>query len=767
MDKHKLEVRRPVVILISWSPNTSMKSKVKAILLAAAVCCLQICGLVPGFVRAAQSGQVTQKSDSAPAQQGEQKITIGTSEIVVDVVVRDKKGRPVKDLNQSDFEVFEDGVKQQIQSFRMYQREDQHGTSIQQESARPASTAPAAPNPFAGVSVVALVFDRLSPEARELAHKAAQSYVQSTLGEDNFAGVFLIDLNLKILQPITNNKELLSKAVDRAASASTSSFASVAEQSSQITDQSEDLQAAASATSSTGGAGGQGGGQAPTNTGAGEQLIEARMNQNILDMFETLQRDEQGYATINSLLAIVNSLKTIEGRKSIVFFSEGLAIPPAVAQRFPSVISAANRAGVSVYAVDAAGLRVESPLATTVRQQGTVATRMRESHEANDDTSGHPMTRNLEQNEDLLRLNPDSGLTQLADQTGGFLIKDTNNLKLGLNRIDEDMRFHYVLSYVPKNADYDGKFRQISVKLDRGGLDVQSRKGYYAVPNVGGVPVLDYEAPALAAMANGKAAGDPAMRAAAYSFPADKKPGLVPVLVEVPGREFTYQVDQEKHTYTGDFSIVAVVKDQSDQVVGKLSQHYQVSGPADKVESAKKAEVLFYRETQLPPGKYSVEAIAYDQRSGKGSIKQAAVEVPAADASSVRVSSLALLQRAEKLSDADKKMDNPFHFGDILVYPNMGRPLSKSGSKQLPFFFTVYTAKGTTATPKLTLKVLKGGKQLAAGSPVLPAPDPNGQIQYASALPLDGFQPGSYVLEITVSDGRSSASRSVQFTLQP
>ena len=738
-----------------------MRARFNAFLCAALLLAAQ------SLAGSAQSG--SGQPDQKPDQKSGQKVSIGTSEVVVDVVVRDKKGRPVKDLAQSDFEVFEDGVKQHIQSFRLYLRDGAEPASTAGlEGDRTQTPKTSAPNPFAGVSVVALVFDRLAPEARELAHKAALSYVASTLGQDNFAGVFLIDLSLRILQPITNNKELLSKAVDRAASISTSTFASTAEESSQITDQMEYLQAAAGGTSSTeGGSGGRGGGSAPSNPGAGAQLIEARMTQNMLDAFETLQRDEQGYATINSLLAIISSLKVIEGRKSIVFFSEGLAIPPAVAQRFPAVISAANRANVSVYAIDAAGLRVESPLASSVRQQGTTATRMRQSHEANDDTSGHPMTLNLERNEDLLRLNPDSGLTQLAEQTGGFLIKDTNNLKNGLSKIDEDMRFHYVLSYVPKNGDYDGRFRQISVKLDKPSLDVQSRKGYYALPNVGGGPILDYEAPAIAALANSKAKDDPAMRAAAYSFPADKKPGLVPVLIEVPGREFTYDLDQDKHTYRGDFSIVALLKDQSDQVVGKLSQHYQVSGPADKVDAAKKAEILFYRETQLPPGQYSVEAIAYDQATGKGSLKAAAVEVPSADDSSLRLSSLALLQRAEKLSDADKKVDNPFHFGEVLVYPNMGRPLSKSGNKQVAFFFTVYPAKGATASPKFTLRVLKDGKQLAAGSPALGPVDSSGRIQYASALPLDGFQPGKYVLEITVTDGHTSTSRSIQFTVQP
>jgi hypothetical protein len=59
------------------------------------------------------------QSQSKPAQQEDEKIVVGTSEVLLDAIVKDKKGRPVKDLTASDFEVFEDGVRQQIRSFRL------------------------------------------------------------------------------------------------------------------------------------------------------------------------------------------------------------------------------------------------------------------------------------------------------------------------------------------------------------------------------------------------------------------------------------------------------------------------------------------------------------------------------------------------------------------------------------------------------------------------------------------------------------------------
>jgi hypothetical protein len=376
------------------------------------------------------------------------------------------------------------------------------------------------------------------------------------------------------------------------------------------------------------------------------------------------------------------------------------------------------------------------------------------------------MTRQLERNEDLLRLNPHSGLGQLADETGGFLIRETNDLATGLRRIDEDAHMHYVVTYVPKNNEYDGRFRQISVKV-RGNPDVQTRKGYYALNTSLSSPVLDFEAPALAAMTNGRATNSFTLRAAGLSFPEANRLGLTPILVEAPASAFTHTVDKDKKVFNTDFSIVVLVKDQSGQVVRKLSQNYQLSGSADKLQAAQQGEVLFYRETQLPAGQYSIETIAYDAASGKTGLKTAAVAVVEADNEQLRLSSLTLLKRAEKLSAADQAVANPFHFGEVLIYPNIGEPIRKSANRQLAFFFTAYVAKGSSDKTAFTLEVFRNGQRIGQVPGELPAPDADGRIQYASALPLDSFQPGAYELKVTVKDSRTSVSRSVMFSVEP
>jgi hypothetical protein len=199
-------------------------------------------------------------------------------------------------------------------------------------------------------------------------------------------------------------------------------------------------------------------------------------------------------------------------------------------------------------------------------------------------------------------------------------------------------------------------------------------------------------------------------------------------------------------------------------VVDKLSHHYVLLGPLNSIESTKKGKILFYRETNLPPGKYSVEAVAYDALNNKASINKSSVEILAADNRQLRLSSVTIIKR---IGQVKEKMDSPFLVGkELLVYPNLGEPVSKS-AKQMGFYFNVYPATGSKDALKLTLEVLQGGKSLANVPLKLAAPDENGRIQYASALPLDSLAPGNYELRISVSDSKGSVSRSASFILEP
>ena len=107
----------------------------------------------------------------------------------------------------------------------------------------------------------------------------------------------------------------------------------------------------------------------PTAIGQAEvqrRLVQGEMR--MLQAFDSLDRDHRGYGTTNSLFAVLESMAYMPGRKSVVFFSEGLPASPAMQSQLQSVIESANRANITVYAVDASGLRVLSGTSETRRE---------------------------------------------------------------------------------------------------------------------------------------------------------------------------------------------------------------------------------------------------------------------------------------------------------------------------------------------------------------------------------------------------------------
>jgi VWFA-related protein len=271
------------------------------------------------------------------------------------------KGRPVKDLTIDDFEVLEDGARQKIESFRLVSRDT---------PARPAATdkpAAAASADFRSTdetnpNLVAIVFDRLSPDARNLARKASGTYATEGFGAGDFTGVFVIDLSLKTLQNYTDNPELIRKALDDATAMGTSQFASNNQQtrsiSERVTGLNRQVDAGAGAAASAG-AGRDSAGASAAGEAIGVAASQAallQMQERMLATFEMLERDQQGYATINGLLAVITSMRNLPGRKTIISF--GGSCCHLRSGEVSIGDHAANRAGVSIYSIDSAGLRV-------------------------------------------------------------------------------------------------------------------------------------------------------------------------------------------------------------------------------------------------------------------------------------------------------------------------------------------------------------------------------------------------------------------------
>jgi VWFA-related protein len=738
------------------------KPKPLALILAATL------AVAPGLLPpgAAQS----QPRQEAPPPAAPPTFAVGTSTVAVDVVVRDKKGRLVKDLTASDFEITEEGARQQIESFVVIARgaeaEPAPAEPETAPAAAPAAAAPPAAPPVAAAEresddtphVVALVFDRMSPQSRDLARTAAQTYLAARRDGD-FVGVFSIDLALHTVQNFTDDSERIRSAIDVAAGQAGTSFVSTREQAEAL--QSLEMRARDAESQVTATPVGNVGGAAALAGGAAAERDIARLTAGMLRSFEALERDQQGFATTNGLLAVVQGLQRVPGRKTVVFFSEGMAIPDRVLAQFQSVIANANRANVAVYTMDAGGLRTHSPTEETRAALATAeAARFRNLGREDQGL----LMKDAEENENLLRLNPQSGLGMLAEQTGGFLVRDTNDARGAFRRIAQDMRFHYVLGYTPSNQDYDGRFRRVSVKVRRGGLNVQSRQGYYAVRPGTSNPLLGYEAPAIAVLDRpGPRPEAFPFRGMALTFPQDGSTVKVPVLVRVPGRAIKFAPEKgQKDVVAADLAVVVRVRNEYQQEVSRVSQRYQLSSPAAKLDAARAGDILFYREAELPPGKYTLDAVAYDAGASVASVKSFPLDVPGPSGTGCALSSLVLIERVERVSEADRDASNPLYYGEALVYPNMGDPYRKA-ARVLGYYFTALSPGNAR---KAVLEVAQGNQVTGRLTMDLPPPDAKGRLQHAGTLPLDGFAPGSYELRITLMDGgQRVASRTASFTV--
>lgn len=703
------------------------------------------CGLLPlALGLLLSSTPVARSADedrSVPAAIPTTTFAVSTERVRVDLVVRDKKGAILRGLGAADLEVHEDGVRQDVESFDFVERLPGEAKTDPQTAPPPA--------------VVGVVFDRLSPGGRSFAQQAVLGYLDRALAARAWMGVFSVDRGLTTLQPFTDDRDALRRSLDRALSLASPSVPGVRERDS-IRNAYAGLatgigQAHVASAELSG---------VPECRNAEDELVRNLeiIDSRLAEHFESLERDEQGFAVLHALLALVGGLEPVPGRKAVVLFSEGLAIPAGVESAFRSVVAAANRANVSIYTVDAGGLRAASAGDETRRTIDSLQGRLQPENSnpvaRGSITTIQPMSglTLLERNEDTLRFAPGSGLGRLADQTGGFLLQDTNDLAPGLAEMNEELDAYYVLSYAPKNQDYDGRFRTIAVKLKRPHGRLQARRGYLAVKTALPVPALEYEAPALARLEAGAFPTAVPLHLRGLQFPEEPSFSRVPIVIDlpVPGQQ--------------DLSVVVLVRDAARRVVAKMSKRYSPE-PGGKPGTARRGPLLFYRETRLPPGSYTLEAIAYDLRSGAAGAVRSALDIPAVASGHLRASSLMIVGRAEKLGPGGGGA-KPLQYGDVLLIPNLGQPLKREPGRALTFFVTAWPAVERPGV-EAQVEVVRDGRRVAATRATSLRPDADGRIQLASSLPLESFAPGAYELRVTLSDGRDAETRTAAVPIAP
>jgi VWFA-related protein len=666
--------------------------------------------------------------------------------VLLDLVVRDGSGRPVDDLRADEVQVLEDGKPCAIESFRLVRAEGpKEGRARPAPVPTPASPA-AAPAISAGegpASVVGLVFDQLGLEAARNARAAALQMADRPFPRGSVFAVFKIGQGLSILQSFTEDRATLPGAIERATTG---------------VDQARDPARKAGYDNATEEAFATAR-KALAAASGGASAAEAnllRMEAQMLLLSDQVTREGQGQASLQPLLVIVRGLALVQGRKSLLYFSEGLTVPPSVEELFQATLSAANRANVAVYAFDARGLRVRSPFEET----RSALDLGREA--ANNALNGEPDL-GIEPTvmaQDALRLNRQGVLRDLAESTGGLLVAETNDLRPGLERVVADLRTYYEIGYTPPNPKADGRWRAISVKVSRPGVVVRTRRGYYALPP-GSPEVQPHELALAKALAATPMPRDVEHRAATLRFAGGEAKTETLVWVEVPLAGLI--LSRGEASYRGHFSVLGQVKDEKGRLVARLSHDVPIEGPLAEIESARQRTSVVKRSLRLAPGRYVLETAVQDRESGRIGARRAAFEIPA-PGPSLSLGSVAIV-RADEVGATPPAADDPLRAGPLRATPLLGRSIPE-GTSAVSLLLSLYAGPSASA-PELDLEFRRDGEAVAHAKPELPAPDASGRITYVGSFPAAELAAGRYEVWARARLGDEEASEATAFTITP
>jgi hypothetical protein len=293
-------------------------------------------------------------------------------------------------------------------------------------------------------------------------------------------------------------------------------------------------------------------------------------------------------------------------------------------------------------------------------------------------------------------------------------------------------------------------------------MHVFARKGYLAVPP-SSPAVMSYEAAALAALRRSKLPNAFPISATAFVFPGPKRRAAVPIVVQVKTDQLRFDVDQQKGTYLAQATVLAQITNAVGEPVHTLSQQYVLTGAVTDLDVAKNGEILFYRQPELDPGVYTLEAIVHDAAADRASARLSTLTVPKASAASTPLSTLVVVRRIEKTELGERTASAPFYYGDLLLYPNAGEPLKKGRDAELVFYFAFH--RQAAGDPSATLEILHSGRAIASMPLELPRTVQDGRVQHVGKLPVDQFPPGTYELRLRLRTGADEQLRSAYFTI--
>jgi VWFA-related protein len=651
-------------------------------------------------------------------------LKVKTEFVLVNVTARDRNGNLVKDLKREDFTVLEENKPQQVSSFDIETTDAialPEAAQVQLlKSATPQpGVAPAAPtsDAFRNHRLIVLFFDLASMEPDEIdrAAEAGLKYVDKQMTAADLVSVVSLGNSLQINQDFTADHELLKHALHGFTSGSSEGYN-------------------AGSTGTTDGT---------ADTGQAFTADDTEFN-----IFNTDRR-------FQALRSVAESLAKVGQKKSLIYFSGGIDRTGIENQaQLRAAINAAIKANLAIYAADIRGLQAIVPggEAQNASLRGSSVYSGRATVNAFDSNATSQET-----------------LVTLSGDTGGHAFLDSNDFGKVFTQVQQDTATYYVLAYHSSNPVRDGRYRRITVKVNRPGLKLEYRKGYYAPADFQHSTQDDRERQLTEELASDLPDTDlPVFLAAGYFRLSDNR-FYVPISLLVPGSEipFTRSSEQDKAT----LDVIGQVSDENKRPAGQLRDTLKLA--LSTSQEVRSKNVQYNNAFTLSPGKYHIKFVLRENQTGRLGSFETDLTIPEFKSVPLKMSSVIL---ASQLQPATKrkvdKGDNPLVRDGSELIPSVTRVFSSG--QHLYLYYEIYDpAKPAAAPPAAsdpkapagvkppTIRVLTNvsflqGSAKTYETPLVEAQDLNTPERHAAVfqldVPLSQLKPGFYTCQINVID---------------
>lgn len=554
-------------------------------------------GLIAVFALAGlfTPGARAQKAqDPAPVRESAE-----VSLVEVPVRVTDRDGKPIPDLLAKDFTLLDDGRTQQIVGFDAIDLAEKVALAGER-------LAPAARRRF----LLLFDFSFARPKTIVAARRAAKEFVLQALQDNDLAAVatYSVEKGVRLLVTFSRDRVQLAQAIDTLGLEAPRDL--------------RDPLAFAFDTAIIGSTGaGRSGGRQEAQAAA---LIE------YLQTLSSLNRarvDEYARGRVRHLIEsfkeLAQTLDAVEGRKDVIYLSEGFSGRYLVGERETDQERQWLIEGEQ-WKVDSDKRFGNTPLRSELAEMGRVFRRTDCVIHAVDIAG---IRGEADAEADAASVGPretENSLYEIASGTGGEVFRNANDLGGQLDRLMSQTSRVYVLAFRPDHADKEGKFHELKVKVAVAGARVSARAGYFERKGFKQLTPLERNLSAADVIANEIPVRDIRTRVLATPFATSEAVAAVPVLLEIPGADF---LEGEKGDRTG-LEIYVYANDQDN----RLADYFVQTVGVDLTKSREKLMAggfKYYGQLLLPPGAYRLRALVRNADTGRMGLSVSSLQVPA------------------------------------------------------------------------------------------------------------------------------------------